>query len=171
MKTSRKISYCAMLTALAMIFSYIESLIPINFGVPGMKLGLANLVTVTGLYFLNPLEVLAVVLMRILLTGFMFGTGMSIVYSLAGGILSFAVMALMQKKKGFSIIGVSITGGIFHNVGQILVAAMVVKNIKMAYYLPVLLLSGTITGLLIGIVGKKIIATLKRESARMISKV
>lgn len=171
MKTSRKISYCAMLTALAMILSYVENLIPINFGIPGMKLGFANLVTVTGLYFLNPLEVLTVVVMRILLTGFMFGSGMSIVYSLAGGILSFAVMALMKKSKGFSMIGVSIAGGIFHNVGQILVAAVVVKNIRMVYYLPVLLLSGTLTGLLIGIAGKKMIGILKRESIRMTSEV
>lgn len=85
---TKKIANMAVLVAVAMIFSYVESLIPINFGVPGMKLGIANLVTVTGLYFLAVPEVLAVVAMRVLLTGFLFGNGMSIIYSLAGGLLS-----------------------------------------------------------------------------------
>ena len=125
---SRKVSTGAMLVALAMIFSYVESLIPINFGVPGIKLGVANLVTVTGLYLLAPMEVLAVVILRILLTGFMFGNGMSIVYSLAGGILSFLVMLMMKRIKGFSMIGVSIAGGVSHNIGQIAVAMCVLEN-------------------------------------------
>ena len=96
MNKNKKLANMAMLVALAMIFSYVESLIPINFGIPGMKLGVANLVTVTGMYFLEFPEVFLVVVMRILLTGFLFGNGMSIVYSLAGGILSFLVMALMK---------------------------------------------------------------------------
>lgn len=101
MNKNKKLANMAMLVALAMIFSYVESLIPINFGIPGMKLGVANLVTVTGMYFLEFPEVFLVVVMRILLTGFLFGNGMSIVYSLAGGILSFLVMALMKRLKGF----------------------------------------------------------------------
>lgn len=111
-----------MLVALAMIFSYVESLIPINLGVPGIKLGVANLVTVTGLYILAPMEVFVVVILRVLLVGFMFGNGMSILYSLAGGILSFLVMLLLKRIKGFSMIGVSIAGGVSHNIGQIAVA-------------------------------------------------
>lgn len=91
MNRNKKIANMAMLVAVAMIFSYVESLIPINFGVPGMKLGIANLVTVTGIYFLTLPEVLLVVVMRVLLIGFMFGNGMSIIYSLAGGILSVLV--------------------------------------------------------------------------------
>ena len=91
MKRNKKIANMAMLVAVAMIFSYVESLIPINFGVPGMKLGVANLVTVTGIYFLALPEVLLVVVMRVLLIGFLFGNGMSIIYSLAGGILSVLV--------------------------------------------------------------------------------
>lgn len=158
----KKNAWCAMLTALAMIFSYVESLIPINFGVPGMKLGLANLVTVTGLYLLSPVEVLVIVIMRILLTGFLFGNGMSILYSLAGGILSLLIMYLARKIKGLSEIGVSIIGGVFHNVGQIMVAVFAVQSFKIAYYLPFLSLSGAITGMLIGIVGKKIYRNLKK---------
>ena len=87
----------AMLVALAMIFSYVESLIPINFGVPGMKLGVANLVTVTGLYFLEIPEVLAVSVLRVLLTGFLFGNGMSIIYSLAGAVVSLLAMVLVRR--------------------------------------------------------------------------
>ena len=154
---SKKIANMAMLVAVAMIFSYVESLIPINFGVPGMKLGIANLVTVTGLYFLAVPEVMAVVAMRVLLTGFLFGNGMSIMYSLAGGLLSVLVMAGMKNLKGFSIIGISMAGGIAHNIGQLAVATLVVENLKLIYYLPVLMIAGTVTGILIGVVSRKIL--------------
>lgn len=152
----RKIAYGAMLVALAMIFSYVESLIPISIGIPGIKLGIANLVTVMGIYFLRPADVLVVVLMRILLVGFMFGNGVSIIYSLAGGILSFLMMLLIKKLNKFSTISVSVVGGIAHNAGQIAVAAIVLKSAAVVYYLPVLIAAGTITGLLIGIVAQKV---------------
>ena len=142
MNRNKKLANMAMLVALAMIFSYVESLIPINFGVPGMKLGVANLVTVTGLYFLEIPEVLAVSVLRVLLTGFLFGNGMSIIYSLAGAVVSLLAMVLVKKMDGISIVGVSITGGVFHNIGQILVAMAVVENLKLIYYLPVLLVAG-----------------------------
>ena len=164
---NRKLANMAMLVALAMIFSYVESLIPINFGIPGMKLGVANLVTVTGLYFLDLPEVFLVVVMRILLTGFLFGNGMSIIYSLAGGILSFLVMALMKKLKGFSVAGVSIAGGVSHNIGQIIVASIVVENLKLVYYLPALLIAGTVTGFVMGMISKKLLPIVKRESERV----
>ena len=154
---SRRVSSGAMLVALAMIFSYVESLIPINLGVPGIKLGVANLVTVTGLYILAPMEVLLVVILRVLLVGFMFGNGMSILYSLAGGILSFLVMLLLKRIKGFSMIGISIAGGVSHNIGQIVVAMCVLENTKLIYYLPVLMIAGTVTGILIGVVSRKIL--------------
>lgn len=152
----RKIAYGAMLVALAMIFSYVESLIPIFIGIPGIKLGIANLVTVMGIYFLRPADVLVVVLMRILLVGFMFGNGVSIIYSLAGGILSFLMMLLIKKLNKFSTISVSVVGGIAHNAGQIAVAAIVLKSTAVVYYLPVLIVAGMITGLLIGIVAQKV---------------
>ena len=104
---SRKIALCAMLMALAMIFSYVEVLIPINLGVPGIKLGIANLVVVVGLFFLPAGEVLMISVARILLMGYLFGNGMSILYSLAGGLLSFLVMLLLKHIKGFSITGYS----------------------------------------------------------------
>ena len=108
MNRNKKLANMAMLVALAMIFSYVESLIPINFGVPGMKLGVANLVTVTGLYFLEIPEVLAVSVLRVLLTGFLFGNGMSIIYSLAGAVVSLLAMVLVKKMDGISIVGVRV---------------------------------------------------------------
>lgn len=87
----------------------------------------------------------------------MFGNGMSILYSLAGGILSFLVMLLLKRIKGFSMIGISIAGGVSHNIGQIVVAMCVLENTKLIYYLPVLMIAGTVTGILIGVVSRKIL--------------
>lgn len=171
MNRNKKIANMAMLVVLAMIFSYVESLIPINFGVPGMKLGIANLVTVTGIYFLALPEILLVVVMRVLLIGFMFGNGMSIIYSLAGGILSVLVMTLLKNAKGFSEVGVSITGGIAHNIGQLIVAAIVVENMKLVYYLPALLIAGTVTGCLIGMLSKKMLPVVKTEAVKSLESI
>ena len=162
---SRKIALCAMLMALAMIFSYVEVLIPINLGVPGIKLGIANLVVVV-LFFLPAGEVLMISVARILLMGYLFGNGMSILYSLAGGLLSFLVMLLLKHIKGFSITGVSIAGGVTHNVAQICVAAYVVQNTKLFYYLPVLLIAGVITGTLIGILSGRIFLAIHLEEKK-----
>ena len=166
MNRNKKIANMAMLVVIAMIFSYVESLIPINFGVPGMKLGIANLVTVTGIYFLALPELLLVIIMRILLIGFMFGNGMSILYSLAGGILSVFVMIALKKAKGFSEVGISIGGGIAHNIGQLIVATVVVENVKLVYYLPALVIAGTITGFLIGILSKRMLPVVKKEAIK-----
>ena len=160
MTPARKVALCGMLTALAMIFSYVETLIPINFGIPGVKLGLANLVVLSGLYFLKPPHVLAVSVARILLTGFMFGNGMSILYSLAGGLLSFLVMVILKKRGGFSPVGVSIAGGVSHNTGQLIVAGLVVRTLKLVYYLPVLIVSGAVTGMLMGLLTVRVLHAL-----------
>lgn len=148
-----------------MIFSYV-ALIPINFGVPGIKLGIANLIVVIGLFFLPPAEVLMISIARILLMGYLFGNGMSILYSLAGGLLSFFVMLLLKKIKGFSMTGVSIAGAVAHNVAQICVAAYVVQNTKLFYYLPVLLIAGVITGTLIGILSGRIFLAIHLEEKK-----
>lgn len=142
-----------MMVALAFTFSYLESLIPFNFGIPGVKLGLANLVVVIALYTMKPSEAFSIVLIRVFLAGLTFGNAYSIAYSLCGGILSFAVMLLVKKTK-LSVIGVSMLGGVCHNIGQIIVAAIVMNTKRIAYYLPVLLVAGVATGLLIGIVSK-----------------
>jgi len=158
---AKKVAYCGMLCALAMIFSYVEALIPINFGIPGIKLGLANLVVLFGLYRMAPQEILAVQIARILLLGFMFGNGASIIYSLAGGLLSFAVMLLLIRTKLFTPIGVSAAGGAAHNIGQIIVAMVVLRSGGLLYYLAVLMVSGVVTGVVMGLLGERIMVTVK----------
>ena len=153
---AKKVAYSAILVALAMIFSYVEVLIPFHFGIPGIKLGLANLVIVVGLYLLKPAQVLGISIARIVLSSFMFGNMSSLLYSLAGGILSFGVMRLLKSRKGFSVLGISMAGGVSHNAGQLIVAACVVENIHVFYYMPVLLIVGLITGLLIGVVSQRV---------------
>lgn len=148
-----------MFTALALIFSYVETLIPVSFGIPGIKLGLANLVIVIALYRLKLKEAYLLSVTRVLLSGFIFGNYFSILYSLAGAFLSLSVMALLKRDGGFSVIGVSIAGGVSHNIGQLMVAVLVVETYQVTYYLPVLLIAGLLTGGLIGIVSSE---TLKR---------
>jgi heptaprenyl diphosphate synthase len=142
------------LVALAMIFSYIETFIPFNFGVPGIKLGLANLVVLLGLTFLPAVDVLLVSVVRIVLSSLLFGNVMSLWYSLAGGLLSFLCMWLLTRREGYSIIGISMAGGVMHNVGQVITAAIIVKTIQLTWYLPVLLVAGLVTGLIIGSLAK-----------------
>ncbi len=146
-----KVAYFGVLTALALIFSYVETLIPIQFGIPGVKLGLANLIIVIALYRMKLSEAYLLSIVRVLLAGFIFGNYFSIIYSLAGGLLSLTVMALLRKKGGFSVIGVSIAGGVFHNIGQLIIASVIVETFSVMYYVPVLLIAGLVTGLLIGI--------------------
>lgn len=146
-----KVAYFGVFTALALIFSYVETLIPIQFGIPGVKLGLANLIIVIALYRMKLSEAYLLSIVRVLLAGFIFGNYFSIIYSLAGGLLSLTVMALLRKKGGFSVIGVSIAGGVFHNIGQLIVASVIVETFNVMYYVPVLLIAGLVTGLLIGI--------------------
>ena len=137
--------------ALSLIFSYIETLIPFQIGIPGVKLGLANLVIVIALYRMPVGEVYLLSGVRVVLTGFLFGNLMSILYSLAGGILSLTVMWGMKRIRSVSILGVSIAGGVFHNIGQLLAAALMVETYGVFSYLPVLLISGLLTGFVIGL--------------------
>lgn len=159
---AKKVAYMGMLTALAFVFSYIEFLLPINLGVPGIKLGLANLVVIVALYLLDVRWACSLSAVRILLVGLTFGNPASMIYSLAGGMLSLVIMIIAKKGKLFSVMGVSILGGVFHNIGQIVVAVFVVETTSLLYYLPVLILSGTIAGVLIGILSAILIRHLKK---------
>ncbi len=150
-------AYFGVFTALALILSYVETLIPISFGIPGIKLGLANLVIVIVLYIYGEKEALFLSVTRILLSGFLFGSLSTIFYSLAGGLLSLIMMIVFRRIGGFSVKGISIAGGIFHNIGQLLLAMAVVETYQVGYYLPVLLMSGLVTGLLIGMVSEEIL--------------
>lgn len=159
---SKKTAFFALLVALAFVFSYLESLIPFNFGIPGIKLGLANLVVVTAMYTVGEKQAFAVSVIRIILAGLTFGGVFSLVYSLAGGILSFCAMLLAKRCKSLSVTGVSIIGGATHNIGQIAAAAIVMQTYRIVYYLPVLLLAGAITGAVIGILSKIINSRLNK---------
>ena len=152
-----RVAYFGVFTALALIFSYIETLVPISFGIPGVKLGLANLIIVIALYKIPLREVYVLSIVRVLLSGVLFGNYFSIAYSLAGGLLSLTVMALLKKAGGFSVIGISIAGSVCHNIGQLVVAMIVVETFAMSYYMPVLLVAGLITGFLIGVVADQVL--------------
>lgn len=147
----RKTALYGLLVALACVFSYIESLIPV-IGIPGVKLGLANLVVLTALMLLRPRDALAISCLRILLVGVSFGSPASMLYSLAGGLVSLGVMVLCRRSEKFSLLGISIAGGVSHNLAQLAVAAAVLRTPQIAWYLPILLLSGLLTGALIGVV-------------------
>lgn len=146
-----------------MVLSYVESLIPVFFAVPGMKLGLTNLVVLTALYRQGPKGAFAVNVVRIVLTGFTFGSLASMMYSLAGGLLSFAVMLVCRKTGRFSVTGVSIAGGVAHNIGQIIVAIFVLETAQLIYYLPFLLVAGVAAGFVIGLAGSGILKRLPEK--------
>lgn len=149
---SYKIGQAAVMTALALIVSYIEAILPFSVGIPGVKMGLANIVVVVALYRLGIKYAFTINIIRIFLAGFLFSGVFGILYSLAGGLLSFVVMIAVKQCRVFSIVGVSLAGGVAHNLGQLLTAAALVENIKVFVYFPVLVFSGLIFGILIGIV-------------------
>lgn len=151
--STKKVSIYGVLIALALILSYVESQIPAFVAVPGMKLGLTNIVVLVTLYILDDKSAMAINILRIVVVSILFGTAMSFAFSITGGMLSTIVMILLKRTKRFKIIGISAAGGITHNIGQIL-AAMVLMNTKaIAWYLPVLWISGIFSGVVIGIIG------------------
>ena len=160
---TRKIARMGLLTALALILSYVESLIPAFVAVPGVKIGLANIVVVFALYTLGPGEAAIVSIIRVLLSSLLFGSVLSLSYSAAGAVISLLSMIILMKTKIFGVTSVSVTGGVFHNLGQILVACLVLETDVLLYYLPVLILSGTITGAVIGIASSIVIKRLQKS--------
>lgn len=154
--STKKVSLFGVLISLAFIFSYVETLLPIQMPIQGVKLGLANIVVITALYKLGYKEAFVLSMIRVFLVALSFGNLYTMIYSLAGGILSFTVMALMKSSKKFGIVGVSVMGGIAHNVGQIIVAMCVLESTVLIYYLPVLMISGVIAGIVIGLIGAEI---------------
>lgn len=147
---TKKTAYLGLFAALAIILGYVETLIPVFAGIPGIKLGLANLSVLFILNRYSCKEAAFVSVVRIIVIGFLFGNMFSIVYSLAGASLSLTVMTLLKKKTEFSLSGISVAGGIFHNMGQLVIAMLIVENTTLLYYAPALLISGIVTGLLIG---------------------
>ena len=158
----RKTVVLGFLLALSMILSYIESILPFAVGIPGVKLGLPNLVVILLLYGYGGREAIIVNVLRIVLSGFLFGNLFSILYALAGALFSFILMVFLRRMKIFSIVGVSIGGGVFHNIGQIAVAMFVVETFAPIFYLPVLVLAGAVTGFVIGLVGIRVLPYMQR---------
>jgi len=160
MHKAKKTAVFALCVALAFTLSFLETLIPINIGVPGVKIGLANMVVLAALYLLDKRAAFAISMIRILISGLLFTGAFSLLYSFTGGILSFFVMLLAMKSKRLSILGVSVLGGAVHNIGQIIVAAIVMQTPRIVYYLPVLLISGAIAGIAVGVVSKIVVERL-----------
>lgn len=158
--SAKNVSLFAMLIALAMIFSYIESQIPPFFAVPGMKLGLTNVVVLVALYKRGSISAMAINIIRIVLVSLLFGGIASMMYSLAGGMLSTVVMILMKKTGKFRTVTVSAAGGVFHNVGQIIVAMFMLNTTGIVWYLAVLWFTGMVTGILIGLLGDMLLTRL-----------
>lgn len=158
--TGKKIAEYGLMVALAMVLSYVEFLIPFSVAVPGVKLGLANIVVIFALYRLGISQAFIISLLRVLLMSFMFGNIFALMYSLSGAILSLLIMITMKKTGRFTPLGVGAAGGVAHNIGQVLCAMVLLETREFIYYLPLLLISGTITGIIIGLIGGIIIERL-----------
>ena len=150
MKKTKRLFLLAMLTAVAMILSYVESLLP-SVGIPGVKMGLANIAVIFALFRFGWKEAAALSLVRVVLVSLLFGSVGAMLYSLAGAVLSLAVMALLRRIDRFSTVGISVAGGVAHNAGQILMAMLILQTKQLLVYLPVLAVSGIAGGVLTGL--------------------
>lgn len=150
MKKTKRLVLLAMLTAVAMILSYVESLLP-SVGIPGVKMGLANIAVIFALFRFCWKEAAALSLVRVVLVSLLFGSVGAMLYSLAGAVLSLAVMALLRRIDRFSTVGISVAGGVAHNAGQILMAMLILQTKQLLGYLPVLAVSGIAGGVLTGL--------------------
>ena len=159
---AKRMAQYALLTALAMALGWLESLIPLAGAVPpGVKLGLTNLVVIFALYRMSLRDAAVISLIRVVLVAFTFGNSYSFAYSLAGATLSLAVMALLKRSRKFSLLGVSVAGGVSHNIAQVLVAMAVMETSRLAWYLPVLLVSGIAAGVCVGAAGGLIVKRIR----------
>ena len=149
--TAKKVALYGVMAAFSLILGYVEHLVPLPVGIYGIKLGLANLATVTVLYLLGGTAALGLNFIRIILGSLLFGNAMSLAYSLCGGMLSCLVMIALKKIKSISCVGVSLCGGVVHNAAQLAVATVLLDNVKIAFYLPVLVVVGALTGFVIGL--------------------
>lgn len=157
----RRVAETGILTAVAFVLSYLEAILPFSLGIPGVKLGLSHIVTVFALYRLPLWETVSITLVRVFLSALLFGNAASLAYSLTGAILSVTVMLILSRLPLFSPTGVSVAGGVSHNIGQIICAAVLMETAEIIWYLPVLLLTGSISGILIGLVGSILIKRVK----------
>lgn len=162
MMDNKRIAFLGLFVALAFVLSYIEYMLPINLGVPGAKVGIANLAVMVTLYTIGEKNAIALSIIRVVLVGLTFGNVSMMMYSLAGATLSLFVMLIAKKTDKLSMSGVSVLGGVFHNIGQIIVAMLVLETKSLIYYLPFLIVIGTITGVVIGLVSNLVTVRVKR---------
>ncbi len=161
-KTARSVAFIGILAGVALVLGGLERLLPLPMLLPGMKLGFSNLVVVVALYVLGFRAAVAVSLIRLALGGFLFGSGFSILFALAGGLFSLLAMGLGKRSGLFSVVGVSVLGGVCHNIGQLLAAVFVTNSWYMAGYLPFLLLAGEGAGLAVGFAGLWVLKAMKK---------
>lgn len=153
-KRSKNVAFLGMCTAVALILAYVEILMqPIFSAFPGIKMGLPNIIIVFLLYRRSVVSAIGVSLLRMILASILFGNTMALLYSLAGGFLSIAVMVLLRRLNFMSVVGVSVAGGVAHNIGQILMAMLLLETAELGYYLAILTVTGTIAGILVGLCG------------------
>lgn len=159
--STKKITTLALTVSLALILSFIESRIPAFVAIPGIKVGLANIAVIFTLYKLGIKEAICVSLLRVFLVSVLFGSPVSLIYSISGAVLSLSVMILLRKLTPLSEVTISVSGGIMHNVGQIIAASFMLSTNVVTYYLPFLILSGTIAGVAVGTVSALLIKKVK----------
>lgn len=164
-RTAKKVALLGVLTSVALVLSYLESILPpIWAAVPGIKVGLPNVVIIFLLYRYGVKEAAIVSFIRIFIVSLLFGNVMSMAYSFAGAILSIVLMAICKKIKVFSTVGTSIVGGVAHNAGQILVAIFLFDTVQIGYYMIILAITGTIAGVFVGIAGALLLKRLNKKS-------
>lgn len=161
---TKKLAVLGLCTAVALILAYVEAMLPPVFtAVPGIKIGLPNIIIVFVLYRFGLREAAVVSLVRMLAVSFMFGNMMALVYSMAGAFLSMLVMVILKRLNFLSVVGVSVAGGVFHNVGQILTAMLLLGTAELGYYLIVLAVTGTISGIFVGLCGAIIVKRIPKK--------
>lgn len=167
MRKTRKMVFLSVLVAQALILHIVESMIPVPFITPGAKLGLANIITVISLYSFSEVETLLVIIVRLLLASMFGGSISSLLYSIAGALFSFFIMVLVKRigKDNVSLIGVSAAGAVFHNIGQITIAALIIQNVNISLYLPVLTMAGIGTGFFVGLTSRYTLRHLNKINA------
>lgn len=163
-KQARRIAICGMLLALMLVLGFVESQLPVAAGIPGIKLGLSNGVLIFAVYMLNVPTAYLLMGMKVLLSGMLFGSPSAMMYAFAGGVLSLTVMSLLSRVKGVNPVVVSMVGGLSHNVGQVALAMIILHTPKLVYYMAILMVVGSITGLATGLAANGIIKRFQKEN-------
>ena len=158
---TKRLTTLSLLIAVAMILSYIEAQIPLSVSVPGVKIGLSNIATVFALYTLGAPAAVAVSVVRVILSSLLFGNFAMMIYSLSGAALALVFMILTKRSRVFSVIGVSVTGGVMHNAGQVIAAAVMMENAGIAAYVIPLIISGTLAGVAVGVISALLVGRLE----------